>query len=113
MKQVDAPMLDGTIEMDETYVGGRKKGWGQKAGLAAKEVVIGIRQRDGDLRFFHASDTGSGTLAQYIRENVSQDVEVIITDELPAYPRAVGGLPHETVNHSAKEYARYGTTADG
>ena len=107
MKEVEQPMLDGTVEMDETYVGGKKKGWGQKAGLAAKEVVIGIRQRDGDLRFFHASDASSGTLAQYIRDNVSQDVEVIITDDLPAYPRAVGELPHETVNHRAKEYARY------
>ena len=107
MKQVDQPMLDGTVEMDETYVGGKKKGWGQKAGLAAKEVVIGIRQRSGDLRFFHASDASSGTLAKYIRENVSQDVEVIITDDLRAYPSAVGDLPHETVNHSAKEYARY------
>jgi transposase-like protein len=107
MKEVDAPMLDGTVEMDETYVGGRKKGWGQKAGLRAKEVVIGIRQRNGDLRFFHSTDASSGTLAKYIRENVSQDVEVIITDDLRAYPSAVGDLPHETVNHSAKEYARY------
>jgi len=107
MKEVDKPMLDGTVEMDETYVGGRKKGWGQKAGLAAKEVVIGIRQRNGDLRFFHSTDASSGTLAKYIRENVNQDVEVIITDDLRAYPSAVCGLPHETVNHTAKEYARY------
>ena len=107
MKEVDKPMLDGTVEMDETYVGGRKKGWGQKAGLAAKEVVIGIRQRNGDLRFFHSTDASSGTLARYIQENISQDVEVIITDDLPAYPRAVGDLEHKTVNHTAKEYARY------
>ncbi len=107
MKEADAPMLDGTVEMDETYVGGRKRGQGIKAAMKAKEVVIGIRQRDGDLRFFHASDASSGTLAKYIRENVSQDVEVIITDDLPAYPRAVGDLPHQTVNHTAKEYARY------
>jgi transposase-like protein len=100
-------MLDGTVEMDETYVGGRKRGQGVKVAMKAKQVVIGIRQRGGDLRFFHASDASSGTLAQYIRENVSQDVEVIITDDLPAYPRAVGDLPHETVNHTAKEYARY------
>jgi transposase-like protein len=107
MKEVDQPMLDGTVEMDETYVGGRKRGQGVKVAMKAKEVVIGIRQRDGDLRFFHSTDASSGTLAKYIRENVSQDVEVIITDDLPAYPRAVGDLRHETVNHTAKEYARY------
>ncbi|MGA2457495.1 MAG: IS1595 family transposase [Terriglobales bacterium] len=107
MKEVDAPMLDGTIEMDETYVGGRKRGQGIKAAMNAKEVVIGIRQRSGDLRFFHASDASSGTLAKYIQENISEDVEVIVTDEWRGYKGAVGDFKHETVNHGAKEYARY------
>lgn len=109
MTQIDRPMLDGTVEMDETYVGGKKKGWGQKAGLAAKEVVVGIRQRNGDLRFFHASDASTGTLAKYIRENISEDVEVIVTDQWPGYKGAVGERKHETVNHAAKEYVRFGT----
>ena len=42
------------------------------AGKKAKEVVIGIRQRGGDLRFFHAEDAKSGTLAKYIKENVER-----------------------------------------
>ena len=54
-----------------------------------KQVVVGIKQRDGELRFFHAEDAKKGTLAKYIRENISQDVEVIMTDELPAYPGAI------------------------
>jgi transposase-like protein len=111
MAQVDRPMLDGTVEMDETYVGGRKRGQGVKAAMKAKEVVIGIRQRDGDLRFFHATDASTGTLAQYIRENVSQDVEVLVTDDWRGYQNVMekAGIDgeHKTVNHSAKEYARY------
>ena len=109
MKEADQSMLDGTVEMDETYVGGKQRGYGQgwRGERHTKEVVIGIRQRNGDLRFFHAEDTKKGTLAKYIQENISQDVDVIITDELPAYPGAVGDLKHETVNHTAKEYARY------
>ncbi|MGC9989312.1 MAG: IS1595 family transposase [Terriglobales bacterium] len=109
MKQVDQPMLDGTVEMDETYVGGKQRGYGSgwRGERHTKEVVIGIRQRGGDLRFFHADDAKKGTLAKYIKENISTDVEVIITDELPAYPSAVGDLNHKTVNHTAKEYARY------
>ena len=31
MKEAEQPMLDGTVEMDETYVGGKKKGCGSKA----------------------------------------------------------------------------------
>ena len=43
----------------------------QWTGKNNKEIVIGIRQRGGDLRFFHAEDCKSGTLAKYIKENVS------------------------------------------
>jgi transposase-like protein len=107
MKEIDAPMLDGTIEMDETYVGGKQRHAGRGKATTNKEVVIGIRQRGGDVRFFHAEDARKGTLAKYIKENISTDVDVIITDELPAYKSAVGDLNHETVNHNAKEYARY------
>jgi len=111
MKQVDAPMLDGTVEMDETYVGGRKRGQGVKAAMKAKQVVIGIRQRKGDLRFFHATDASSGTLAQYLKENVSQDLEVLVTDDWRGYQNVMANAgiegEHKTVNHSAKEYARY------
>jgi transposase-like protein len=107
MKEAERPMLDGTVEMDETYVGGRMKGHGSKAAKAAKEVVIGIRQRGGDVRFFHVEDAKSGTLQKYITENISADVDVIITDTLQAYKSAVGDMEHKTVNHMAEEYVRY------
>lgn len=81
--------LTGTVEVDETYVGGKKIGWGVRAGKKAKEPVIGIRQRGGELRFFHAEDLKAGTLAQYIKENISDDVDVIMTDELVTYPFAM------------------------
>ena len=111
MAGADRPMLDGTVEMDETYVGGKKKGRQWMGRRDHKECVIGIRQRSGDVRFFHAADAKSGTLAKYIQENISTDVDVIVTDELPAYPKALGDLRdrHETVNHTAKEYVRFGT----
>src|ERR1700730_3003170 len=81
MVEADRKMLDGKVEVDETFVGGKIYGKGVKAAMDAKEVVIGIRQRGGDLRFFHAQDVKSGTLAKYIKENISADVDVIMTDE--------------------------------
>jgi transposase-like protein len=110
MKEVERPMMDGTVEMDETYLGGRRRGQGNKVkGRGTdKAIVIGIRQRGGDLRFFHANDVNTGTLANYIRENVSTDVDVIVTDEFQNYKRAIReGSPeatHERVKHSAGEY---------
>ena len=46
-------------------------------------------------------------MQKYIEENISTDVDVIVTDEFPAYQSAVGDAKHQTVNHSAKEYVRY------
>ena len=113
-----SPKLDGIIEMDETYVGGHKLGRGQKFAKDAKEVVIGIKQRNGDLRFFHAEDAKSGTLAKYIRGNVSEDVDVIMTDELRAYPGAIemagqSRAKHRKVNHSAGIYVDGDITTNG
>jgi len=103
----ERPMLDGTVEMDETYVGGINRGKGKIARWDNKNVVVGIRQRGGDLRFFHAQDAKSGTLAQYIRDNISEDVDVIVTDDYASHPVAMkkaGRNNHETINHSKKVY---------
>lgn len=85
MAATDKPMLDGTVELDETFVGGRNLGKGKVARWDNKQVVVGIRKRNGDLRFFHASDAKSGTLARYIRENISEDVDVIMTDDYSSH----------------------------
>lgn len=71
-----------------------------------------VSQRKGALRLFRVDDIKSGTLAKFIKENVSEAVEVIITDEASMYPRAIEGEPllgdyrgkHRTVNHSAGVY---------
>jgi transposase-like protein len=110
MKEIERPMMDGTIEVDETYVGGVQRGHQRKPGFgeSTKQIVIGIRQRGGDTRFFHAADAKSGTLAKYIRENVSADVDVIVTDEFNAYPTAMKELSltdrHKTIKHKSKVY---------
>ena len=106
----DRPKLGGTIEVDETFVGGVQRGHQHKPGHpeCKKEVVIGIRQRGGELRLFHADDVKSGTLAKYIKANISQDVDVIMTDEFGAYPSAIAKAgvfaEHKTIKHKAKVY---------
>jgi transposase-like protein len=104
----EKPKLSGIIEMDETYVGGKMKGGKRGRGSENKQIVIGIRQRGGQLRLFKASNVSAETLAQYIKENVNEEeVEVMFTDELKSYPPAMqeaGIAEHKTVNHSAGEY---------
>jgi len=108
MVELDKPMLDGKVELDVTYVGGWNKGKGRVARMDNKEVVIGIRKRNGDLRFFHAKDAKGGTLARYIRENISEDVEVIFTDDASANEAAMRKTnrtaSHKKINHSSGVY---------
>ena len=107
MATAEKTMLYGTVEMDETYVGGKLKG--QRRGSPHTEQRDRNRHpaANGELRFFHAEDAKTGTLAQYIKENVSEDVEVIMTDEYNAYPLASStGLDnprdkHKTIKHKA------------
>jgi transposase-like protein len=110
MQATERQPLGGIVEVDETFVGGRQRGHQHKVGHpeCKKQVVIGIRQRGGELRFFHAQDVKSGTLAKYIKENISQDVDVIMTDEFGGYPSAIAKAgvlaEHKTVKHKAGVY---------
>lgn len=107
MKEAEKMMLDGQVEMDTTYVGGWNRGKGRIRKMDNKEVVVGIRKRNGDLRFFHAGDAKAGTLAKYIRESISEDVEVIFTDDASANEVAVRKTQpgkHKVVKHSSGVY---------
>jgi transposase-like protein len=102
-------MMDGTVEVDETYIGGRAKGVGS-GNKDNKSAVIGIIQRGGDLKFIHCKDRPTEAIRKALQEHVSQDVDVIVTDESILYN---SGIPasqqskRRSVNHRAKEYVRY------
>jgi transposase-like protein len=108
MAEENPKKLHGTVEMDETFVGGKKHGAGIRGRGAEKEIVIGLRQRNGELRFFHAKDAKSATLAQYTRENVGDDVDVMVTNEWSAYPDAMRRTnmiaKHKTIRHKGHVY---------
>jgi len=110
MKDTDRPMMDGTIEVDETYIGGKHKGIGSGNYRDTKAIVIGIRQRDGDLKLIHCKGRPTSEICAALKEHVSEDAEVIVTDESQLYPGALPATQREkrrSVNHRAKEYVRY------
>src|SRR5882762_5252920 len=103
MLDVAPEPLGGTVEIDETYVAGKKRRWRAKN---AEQVVIGIRQRNGDLRLIRAADARSATVREIINANIGAHVEVIMTDQSAIYPWALNHMQkevHKTVNHS-REY---------
>jgi transposase-like protein len=107
MQATERQSLGEIGDVDETMVGGRRRGRRHKVGhpQRKKQVVIGIRRRGGKLRFFNAQDVKRGTLAKYIKENLSQNVDVIMTDEFGGYPAAIAkaGVPakHKPGKHKA------------
>ena len=110
MVEVNKTMLSGKVEMDETFIGGKNWFKGKASLHDNKEIVVGIRQRGGDLRFFHAKDVKSGTLEKYIRENISEDVDVLFTDDFQSYKGAAKHLRkdgrHKTIRHKLHVYAK-------
>jgi transposase-like protein len=102
-------MMDGTIEIDETYIGGEHKGIGSGNYRDTKATVIGIIQRGGDLKFIHCKGRPKEAIRKALAEHVSEDVEVIVTDESILYQNTLGDHQEkrQSVNHRAKEYVRY------
>src|SRR5437016_4793645 len=98
MLEVAPEHLDGTVEIDETYVAGKKRRWRAKGDVS---VVIGIRQRNGDLRLIRAKDAKSKTVKGIINANVGGHVEVILTDESAISSCACS---FASINHT-REYA--------
>jgi hypothetical protein len=111
----DIPKLGGIVEIDETYVGGKVSGMGQRYAKKQKQVVMGAIQRGGELRLQHVTAANVGTFREFIVANVSDDTERVMTDQHGAYPTALGKKfadRHETVNHIIGEYVRGDVTTN-
>jgi transposase-like protein len=106
------------VEADETYYGKVEeprtertsgKPYGRsKAGRggANKRPVVALVERGGKARVFHVGNADKETVARIVRENVDP-ASRLHTDESRLYRGADAfTATHETVKHSAKEYAR-------
>lgn len=99
--------LTGTVEIDETYIGGKQRGHKRK--LKNKDVVLGMRQRGGDLRLVHVTDNKQGTLYEAIAKNVDKSTKHIVTDEWAAYDFRLTQFhraKHSKIRHSRNEYVK-------
>jgi transposase-like protein len=99
----------GTVEADETYVGGKPRKGGKKSGHGRgtkKTPVVSLVQRGGAARSFTVKDAKAATLRKILRQNVDPSA-TLMTDEWRPY-LVVGREfhKHERVSHGKGEYAR-------
>lgn len=97
--------LSGTIEADETYVGGKSKGKGRHF-MGNKVPVFSLVERGGRVRSQVMKYVTGKNLKAALKSNV-EPTATIMTDELPAYRKATKDFAsHQAVNHSAGEFVR-------
>jgi len=105
MGEGDIPKLGGIVELDETYVGGKQKGKGVYYGKKQKQVVVGVRERKGGLRFIHTKDAKAATLKTIIEQHISNDVQYVMTDDSSAaYSALKDSGKHMVIRHSIGSY---------
>ena len=110
----EAP-FSGPVEVDETYIGGKRKNMSKKKrrelkkagagrGTVGKTAVVGAKDRFTNYVVAQVvPSTDTKTLQGFVEEQVAPNAQVY-TDEAAAYKSMSN--PHEAVNHSVGEYVR-------
>lgn len=114
-------LLNGMVEVDETYIGGKERNKSKKVRAANKAhstksrhaypvdtkiAVLGILQRNGEIRVQPMVDASKETLLPILAENISKDATVV-TDGLPAYRRLNDEYKlHIIINHANDEWVK-------
>jgi transposase-like protein/DNA-directed RNA polymerase subunit RPC12/RpoP len=90
------------VELDEAYIGGHVPGG---MGGVGKTIVMGLKERGGDMRTEVIPDTSTPTLRASFHRNVKRG-SIVSTDQHAGYRLLTkDGFWHGTVNHSQHEYA--------
>jgi transposase-like protein len=105
--------MTGTVEVDETYVGGKAKNmhmWQRQIrirgrGMVAKTPVQGAKNRETNTVRAEVIHTGSKTYAQNVTEWVTLG-STVYTGQFSGYRRLGDRFQHDYVTHTNSEYVR-------
>lgn len=105
--------LKGTIESDDTFIGGKEKNKHASKrtpgniGGRGKSIVFGMVERDGELRAGVVSEAHGRTTKPIILANVEPG-STLMTDTHGAFAGLNKVYAHHTINHQSGEYVRDG-----
>lgn len=103
--------LTGTVEVDETYIGGKARNMhkgkrkAKGRGAVGKAIVMGLLERGGKVVTEVVKDTKKKTVHAQVKDKVAKDAN-LFTDTFASYTGLEEDYIHEAVNHSAQEYVR-------
>jgi transposase-like protein len=108
LSESDMQLEGEAVEMDETYMGGRRKGSVGRpmSGDKKKTPVFGMVERKGRVMAFATADVKKQTIMGIIKEKVLPE-STIFTDDFCVYDdlgRHRNEYVHRRINHSAKVY---------
>jgi transposase-like protein len=112
MQDGDGGKLDGDVEVDETFIGGKARNMHASKrreritgrGTTGKTVVMGMLQRGGKVKATVVADRTKETLQGQVSNTVAHGSQVF-TDELLSYWGLSENYTHQIINH-AEEYVR-------
>jgi transposase-like protein len=97
--------LEETVEVDETFVGGKASNRKSRK-VKPKRVVVALVERGGEARTFQIRKVTSRHMNALLDEQVSKK-SYLMTDDSNVYPKLGKKFrDHESVNHSIEEYVR-------
>lgn len=91
-------VFDGSVELDENYFGGQRKGK-RGRGAAGKVAVFGILKRHGKVYTIVVENTRQDTLLTVIKRKIMPD-SIVYTDSYKSYDVLdVSEFTHHRINH--------------
>jgi len=108
LQEKDPAMLGGEVEVDETFIGGRRR-YGRRGKPSVEErmkPVLGVAERKGRIVASVVRTATQATVLPVVKEHVLP-ASTIFTDELPIYnPLPKMGYVHKRIRHAQKVYVQ-------